>query len=87
MKDCALSANLGYLFTEYNLVDAIARAGEAGFEAVGLRVAERGQVGGDGEAELDDCGGCGHDGLPGGEGREGWVARRRRGGRRRGRRR
>lgn len=34
MKDCALSANLGYLFTEYNLVDAIARAGEAGFKAV-----------------------------------------------------
>ena len=34
MKDFALSANLGYLFTEYNLVDAIARAGEAGFKAV-----------------------------------------------------
>ena len=34
MKDCALSANLGYLFTEYNLVDAIARASEAGFKAV-----------------------------------------------------
>ncbi len=34
MKDCALSANLGYLFTEYNLVDAITRAGEAGFQAV-----------------------------------------------------
>ena len=34
MKDYALSANLGYLFTEHPLVDAIARAAEAGFKAV-----------------------------------------------------
>ena len=34
MKDYALSANLGYLFTEHPLVDAIALAAEAGFKAV-----------------------------------------------------
>ncbi len=34
MPDFALSANLGYLFKEYNLIDAIARSGEAGFRAV-----------------------------------------------------
>ena len=34
MKKYALSANLGYLFTEYKLVDAIARSAEAGFQAV-----------------------------------------------------
>jgi len=34
LKKYALSANLGYLFTEYTLVDAIARSAEAGFQAV-----------------------------------------------------
>ena len=34
MKDLSLSANLGYLFTEYSLIDAIARSAEAGFDAV-----------------------------------------------------
>ena len=34
MKELSLSANLGYLFTEYSLVDAIARSAEAGFKAV-----------------------------------------------------
>ena len=34
LQDFALSANLGYLFTEYDLIDAIARSSEAGFRAV-----------------------------------------------------
>jgi len=34
LKDYALSANLGYLFTEYTLVEAIKRSAEAGFKAV-----------------------------------------------------
>ena len=34
LKSYSLSANLGYLFTEYDLIEAIVRSSEAGFQAV-----------------------------------------------------
>ena len=34
LKSYSLSANLGYLFTEYGLIEAIVRSSGAGFQAV-----------------------------------------------------